>query len=93
MFMLDPKASKRREGERIERNRSKRVEKKRTLLLYIEAIQNIHAKSTHIQFPKTPNSNQLNPTAKSLQYNNVLRTKNEKMGTSSSNSPPPQPAL
>jgi hypothetical protein len=47
----------------------------------------------HNQFQKTPNSNQLNPTAKSLQYNNVLRTKNEKMGTSSSNSPPPQPAL
>lgn len=33
------------------------------------------------------------PKQNLLQYNNVLKINNEKMGTSSSNSPPPQPAL
>ena len=43
-----------------------RERERRERLLYMEAIQNIHAKSTQNQFPKTPNSNQLNPKLKLL---------------------------
>lgn len=92
MVTMNQKLRAHSENERKKVQTSRRKWGKKNLL-YKKAYSKIYmCNPPQFNYQKAPIPIQLDSTLNNFQYNNALKTKNEKMGTRTSNKQPPQPA-